>query len=44
MLNELAKYGDERAKALGLDKLSEDEREDYVLRVIRESRQENRRK
>ena len=41
-LEELSRYGAERAKAMGLDKLSEDEQMDYVNRGIRESRNENR--
>ena len=41
-LEELARYGEERAEALGLDKLTEEEREEYVNRAIRESRNETR--
>jgi uncharacterized protein YdeI (YjbR/CyaY-like superfamily) len=41
-LDELTRYGEERAKELGLDKLTEEEREEYVNRVIQESRNETR--
>jgi Arc/MetJ-type ribon-helix-helix transcriptional regulator len=41
-LDELSRYGAERAKEMGLDKLSEDEQIDYVNRTIKESRKENR--
>jgi hypothetical protein len=41
-LDELSRYGTERAKEMGLDKLSEDEQMDYVNRAIKESRDENR--
>jgi predicted transcriptional regulator len=39
-LNELSRYGQERAQNLGLEKLSEEEREAYVDRAIRETRKE----
>jgi hypothetical protein len=41
-LDELSRYGAERAKEMGLDKLSEEEQVEYVNRVIKESRTENR--
>jgi Arc/MetJ-type ribon-helix-helix transcriptional regulator len=41
-LDELSRYGTERAKEMGLDKLSEDEQMDYVNRAIKQSRNENR--
>jgi Arc/MetJ-type ribon-helix-helix transcriptional regulator len=41
-LDELSRYGADRAREMGLDKLSEDEQMDYVNRVIKESRNENR--
>ena len=41
-LDELSRYGVERARQMGLDKLSEDEQVDYVNRVIKDSRNENR--
>ena len=41
-LDELSRYGAERAKEMGLDKLSEDEQIDYVNRTIKESRKEDR--
>jgi Arc/MetJ-type ribon-helix-helix transcriptional regulator len=40
-LDELSRYGAERAKAMGLDKLSEDEQMDYMNRAIKESRNQN---
>ena len=39
-LDELSRYGTERGKEMGLDKLSEDEQID-VNRAIKESRNEN---
>jgi Arc/MetJ-type ribon-helix-helix transcriptional regulator len=41
-LDELPRYGADRAREMGLDKLSEDEQMDYVNRAIKESRVENR--
>ena len=41
-LDELSRYGADRAREMGLDKLSEDEQMDYVNRVVKESRNENR--
>ena len=41
-LDELSRYGAERAKEMGLDKFSEDEQIDYVNRTIKESRKEDR--
>jgi hypothetical protein len=41
-LDDLSRYGADRARELGLDKMSEDEQMDYVNRVIQESRKENR--
>ena len=38
-LEELSRFGQERAKHMGLDQLSEEEREAYIDRVIREARQ-----
>lgn len=42
-LDELSRYGQQRAREMGLDKLSEEEQMEYVNRVIHESRQERRR-
>ena len=42
-LEELARYGRERARAMGLDQLSEDEQMAYVDRMIHEHRRERRR-
>ena len=41
-LDELSRYGADRAREMGLDQLSEDEQMDYVNRVIKESRDDNR--
>ena len=41
-LDELSRYGAERAREMGLDQLSEDDQMDYVNRAIKESRNENR--
>jgi hypothetical protein len=41
-LDELSRYGAERAKEMGLDKLSEEEQMEYVNRIVKESRTENR--
>ena len=41
-LDKLSCYSVERAREMGLDKLSEDEQMDYVNRVIKNSRNENR--
>ena len=41
-LDDLSRYGADRARELGLDKRSEDEQMDYVNRVIQECRKENR--
>jgi hypothetical protein len=42
-LENLARYGRERARAMGLDQLSEDEQMAYVDRMIHEHRRERRR-
>lgn len=42
-LDELSRYGRQRAREMGLDKLSEEDPMEYVNRVIHESRQERRR-
>jgi hypothetical protein len=41
-LGELAHYGEERMRALGLDRVPEDERDEFVNRVIKEYRTETR--
>lgn len=41
-LDELSRYGTERATEMGLDKLSEDEQVEYVNRAIKESRIDSR--
>jgi len=41
-LGELARYGEERMRTLGLDKLPEDERDEFVNRAINEYRTETR--
>lgn len=38
-LEELSRYGRHRAREIGLDTLSENEREEYVNSAIRETRQ-----
>jgi hypothetical protein len=42
-LDEVSRYGHQRARDMGLHKLSEEDRMEYVNRVIHDSRQERRR-
>jgi hypothetical protein len=41
-LGELTRYGEERIRTLGLDMLPEEERDEFVNRVIKEYRTETR--